>query len=147
MKLPSILLPLVGSLFFAVPDARAEALSIAIPEIQAHNNDTTVDPALDAALIKKLQKTPLPYKGYRLIQKHAVQIAQDEDKTLQLSEGYSLALKATKEGAALKLDVSIFRKEKKVFGPLSLVPERSPTLLGPVKLKDGDMLLAIIATQ
>jgi len=147
MNLRSILLALAGSLLLVVPDARAEKLSIAVTEILAHNNDDTVDPALDAALIKKLQKTPLPYKGYRLIKQHAVQIAQDEDKTLQLSEGYSLALKATEEGAALKLDVSIFRKEKKVFGPLSLVPERSPTLLGPVKLKDGDMLLAIMAVQ
>jgi len=122
-------------------------ISLTIPEILAHNQDATIDEAIDARLVKKIRKTPLPYKGYKLIQQHAVQLRLNQEMPVELSEGHSLTIKAAKLDQVLKLDVTILRENKKVLGPVTIAPERSPTLIGPVKLQKGHMLLWFIVTE
>jgi len=122
-------------------------VSITIPEILGHNQDNTIDAKIDARLVKKIRKSPLPYKGYKLIQRHAVQLMLNREMPVQLSEGHSLMIKAAKQDNVLKLDVTILREDKRVLGPVTIAPERSPTLIGPVKLKEGHMLLWFIVTE
>lgn len=131
-------------LYLFLLQSHAEIVSITVPEILAQRTDKSVDPALNAALVARLQKAAIGYTGYRLIKKHEVEATLDAKEKLQLSEGYSMRLLTFRKEDTLKIEVSIHKAGKRVLGPMTIVPARSPTVVRAGKLKNGDILLAIM---
>lgn len=140
MEVGTALAPLL-SLFLL--QSQAEIVSVSVPEILAQKTTEAVDPNLNAALVARL-KTAFKYTGYRLIKNHEVKTALDGKEKLKLSEGYSLRLVTFRKENTLKIEVSIHKGAKGVLGPTTIVPGRSPTVVRAGKLKNGDLLLAIM---
>lgn len=133
---------LLAGLVSLLPASWAEEAKITVREILAHKENNEIDPALSEKILDRLWKT-FRYKGYKLIWDHHARLTAGESRYLQLSEGHSLFLQPFLEEKILKLKITIFHGDKKVIGPITIIPEKSPTLVGPRKLKTGDMLLYI----
>ncbi|MBI2194745.1 MAG: hypothetical protein HYU36_22420 [Planctomycetes bacterium] len=127
---------------FVPSTASAEEIRISVREILAHKESREIDPALNEKLISRLQKT-LTYTGYKLIWDHHARLTPGESRYFQLSEGHALLLEPFRDENETKLRLTIYLETKKVFGPITIVPEKSPTVLGPRKLKAGDLLLYV----
>lgn len=134
--------------FFLAPLADAEEGDIIVLEILGVNTDDKVDPALPAKVANSIKKSPFGYKGYKLIKKHLARIGPGNQKSLRLSEGYILELLGGEKGGELKLACTLKRNGKVSLRSLSIIPGRSPTVLGgATKLKAGGMLLYIMMAR